>query len=51
MKKEDNQSTNVPKERYNILNGSIPLTEEEQESLRQDMKKSLEWGKKKFNIK
>jgi len=48
-KKPENVTHEFPKERYNILNGSIPLTEEEQELLRQDMKKKLEWLKKKFN--
>ena len=47
--KNDIVAEGFPKERYNILNNSIPLTEEEQELLRQDMKKKLEWLKKKFN--
>jgi hypothetical protein len=49
--KDHTKSEEFPKERYNILNGSIPLTEEEKESLRQDMKKTSEWLKMKFNIK
>ena len=53
MKQKDNpNSEEFPKERYNILNGSIPLTEEEKEFLRQKMKDCSEWLKsKKCNIK
>ncbi len=51
-KKLKNDSEEFPKDRYNILNGSIPLTEVEKESLRQEMKGCSEWLKnKKFNIK
>ncbi len=39
MKAKDHpNSEEFPKERYNILNGSIPLTEEEEELLRKEMK-------------
>ena len=46
MNQEDNKTTNLPKERYNILNGSIPLTESEMKFLEEDTKRKLEWEKK-----
>ncbi len=52
MKSKKNQnSEEFPKEKYNILNRSITLTDSEQESLRQDMKKKSDWLKIQFNIK
>ena len=46
-----NDSDEFPKDRYNILNGSIPLTEVEKEELRADMKRASEYCKKMFNKK
>jgi len=49
--KNDIVAEGFPKEKYNILNGSIPLTEEEKLSLNQDMENSWEWIKNKLNLK
>ena len=49
--KNDIVAEEFPKEKYNILNGSIPLTEEEKLSLNQDMENSWEWIKNKLNLK
>ena len=50
-KKIENESHEFPKERYNILNGSIPLTEEEKQLLDENSKRISEWAKKMYNLK
>jgi len=49
--KNDIVAEEFPKERYNILNGSIPLTEEEKALLDQNSKRMSEFFKKKLNLK
>ena len=49
--KNDIVAEEFPKEKYNILNGSIPLTEEEKALLDQNSKRMSEFFKKKLNLK